>query len=235
MSFTPFAMPVTAPDLRPEQGIPRWVEAIAGAMALLLLAPLVCVCALLVAAGSGRPVLHKQLRAGRSGRPFTLYKFRTMCPSNAGAQVTASDDVRVTRVGRVLRRLKWDELPQFWNVVKGDMALVGPRPEALVYVDLREPRWRQVLAVRPGLTDPVTIALRNEESLLAAVDGDRDEFYRRTLQPFKLRGYIEYLQRRSWRTDMRVLRDTVVTVLRPGRAPLITIDDVTGAPEAEQP
>jgi lipopolysaccharide/colanic/teichoic acid biosynthesis glycosyltransferase len=233
MSSIPFAMSVTAPEVRPAQGIPRWVDAIAGAMALLLLAPLVCLCVVLVAAGSGRPVFHTQLRAGRSGKPFTLYKFRTMRPSPGGAQVTASDDVRVTDVGRVLRRLKWDELPQFWNVVKGDMALVGPRPEAMVYVDLREPRWRQVLEVRPGLTDPVTIALRNEESLLAAVDGDRDEFYRRTLQPFKLRGYLHYLERRSWRTDVEVLLDTVVTVLRPGRAPVLTMDDVR-AVELEQ-
>jgi lipopolysaccharide/colanic/teichoic acid biosynthesis glycosyltransferase len=131
--------------------------------------------------------------------------------------VTARGDDRITGIGRFLRRSKLDELPQLWNVVRGDLALVGPRPEVPRYVDLANPQWQEVLRVRPGITDPVTVALRDEETLLAGA-ADPERFYREELQPAKLRRYIEYLEARSAATDVHVLYRTVLAVLFPGRA-----------------
>ena len=118
--------------------------------------------------------------------------------------------MRVTRIGKILRRTKLDELPELWNVLIGDMALVGPRPEVPRYVDLEDSEWLQVLEVRPGLTDPVTIRLCNEEHLLAMVDGDRAQFYLKQVQPYKIAGQSEYLRDRSWITDLRVLWQTTL-------------------------
>jgi lipopolysaccharide/colanic/teichoic acid biosynthesis glycosyltransferase len=120
-------------------------------------------------------------------------------------------------VGRFLRRSKLDELPQLWNVVRGDMSLVGPRPEVARYVDMQDPVWQRVLRVRPGITDPVTLQLRDEEALLAGVEGDRERFYREELQPEKLRQYAAYLENRSAWADVKVLYKTVLAVLFPGR------------------
>jgi lipopolysaccharide/colanic/teichoic acid biosynthesis glycosyltransferase len=161
---------------------------------------------------------------GLGGRPFTLLKLRTMrtvatvAGTPEGTQLTASGDARITPVGRWLRRFKLDELPQLWNVVRGDMSLVGPRPEVPRYVDAADPLWQSVLSARPGLTDPVTLRLRDEEALLAGVD-DVEGFYRERLLPWKLRGYRDYLARRSWTSDLAVLGATVLAVLRLRRPP----------------
>ncbi len=139
-----------------------------------------------------------------------------------GPEVTAAGDTRVTRVGRVLRRLKLDELPQLWNVLKGEMSFVGPRPEVPAFVDLASETWRRVLSVRPGITDPVALALKNEEALLAGVAGDRERFYREKLQPFKLHGYMDYIQNRTAWTDLAVIARTLLAVVN-----LVCIPDVT--------
>ena len=131
-----------------------------------------------------------------------------------GLEISAADDVRITPIGRVLRRLKLDELPQLWNVIRGDMSLVGPRPEVPRYVDANDPLWTEVLRVRPGLTDPATLRYRDEERLLAAVSGDRDRHYREVVLPAKLRESLAYLRRRSWRTDLSVLLGTIRKVTR---------------------
>jgi len=207
------------------KGLPRAVEAAAAAACLAAAAPFLLLAAAAIVATTGDSPLFRQRRVGRNGRLFRLVKLRTM-RKTAGAEVTAGGDERVTRVGRLLRRTKVDELPELWNILRGDMAWVGPRPEVPRYVDGEDPRWRGVLAARPGLTDPVTLRLRNEEELLAGIAGDREAFYRDRLQPWKLRGYADYLARRTWRTDLTVLRDTVRAVLRPGTAPPPTVDDV---------
>ena len=134
----------------------RTVDLMAGLAGLLVLAPLLVVLAALVWVSSGAPVLFRQVRVGRGGRDFFIYKFRTMTVA-AGAErgsFDAGSTSRVTRIGRVLRAWKLDELPQLWNVVKGDMALVGPRPEVRAWVETYPERWAKVLTVRPGLTDP---------------------------------------------------------------------------------
>jgi len=206
-----------AAGLPARPGLPRWFDLVAAGAALLVLAPLLAAVALAVRLSSPGPVLFRQQRVGRGGQPFTMLKFRTMRVGAAGAQVTAAGDPRITSVGHWLRRWKLDELPELWNVVRGEMSLVGPRPEVEQYVDLGDPLWRQVLAVRPGITDPVTVALRNEEELLAEARGEPEEYYRRVLQPAKLRGYVEYLQARSWRSDAMVLFETLAAILRPNR------------------
>lgn len=204
-------------SVRGRGGLPRPLEAAAAGAGLVALAPLLLLAAGAVALSSPGPVLFRQPRMGRGGQPFTLYKFRSMRVGGGGPQVTASGDRRVTAVGQVLRRTKIDELPELWNVVRGDMALVGPRPEVPAYVDLEDPRWRRVLAVRPGLTDPVTLELRNEEELLRRVGAGDAEFYVRELLPYKLRGYLAYLERRTAWSDLGVLWRTALGIVWPRR------------------
>lgn len=207
----PYGEPRTAP---PRPGLPRGVEIVLSAAGLLLCSPILLLSAAAIALTSRGPILFRQQRVGRGGDPFTLVKFRTMRPAR-GLAVTARDDPRITAVGRLLRRTKLDELPELWNVLKGDLSLVGPRPEVPDFVDRESADWREILRVRPGITDPVTLRLRDEESLMAGVPGDRDRYYREVLQPRKLSGYREYLSRRSWKSDTRVLVETGLAVLCP--------------------
>ena len=179
----------------------------------------------MIATTSGGPVLFRQKRVGRHGRAFTLFKLRTMRVHTTGSQITAGGDIRVTRVGKLLRKTKIDELPELWNVLTGDMSLVGARPEVPQYVDLQNSEWCQVLKFRPGITDPVTIGLRNEESLLATVN-DPDEFYLKVLQPYKLKGYVQYLNNRTWWKDVIVLFRTTVAVALPGKAVPPTLEQI---------
>ena len=207
-------------------GIPRPIEVVLAGLGLLLCSPVLAAVALGVRVTSRGPVLFRQQRMGRGGAVFTLLKFRTMRANQAALQVTAAGDPRITPLGRWLRTLKLDELPELWNVMRGDMSLVGPRPEVPRYVDLANALWRDVLQARPGITDPVTLRLRNEEGLLASAPGDRERFYLETLQPYKLVGYLEYLRRRSFMSDVGVILRTVVAVLVPAVAPLPSLDEV---------
>jgi lipopolysaccharide/colanic/teichoic acid biosynthesis glycosyltransferase len=206
-----------ATDKARSAGLPRAVEIPLALVGLLLAAPVIGLAAVAVVVTSGFPVFFRQTRVGRDGVPFRLIKLRTMRSSKGAPRVTARGDSRVTLAGAGLRRTKIDELPELWNVLRGDMAFVGPRPEVPDYVDLSDPRWREVLRARPGLTDPMTLRLRDEETLMAGVTGDRERFYRETLQPWKLQGYAEYLQRRNWLSDLRVLLQTAFAIWVPGR------------------
>jgi lipopolysaccharide/colanic/teichoic acid biosynthesis glycosyltransferase len=201
-------------------GLPRWVELPAAALLLLTVSPLLMLLAAAVRLSSPGPAFFRQKRVGRGGRNFTLVKLRTMrqaTPGAAGSYVTASGDPRITRLGRFLRATKLDELPQLLNVLRGELSFVGPRPEVPSLVDLGDPRWQRVLEARPGLTDPVTLRLRNEEELLARAP-DRESFYRRSLQPWKLAGYIEYLERRSPFSDLWLLGQTLTAIALPRTA-----------------
>jgi len=195
-------------------GIPRWLDFTIAAIVLLVTSPLIAWFGLIVAASSGLPVLFRQKRVGRNGEFFELYKLRTMKVSADGPQITSRNDPRITRFGNFLRKTKLDELPTFWNVLRGDMAMVGPRPEVPAYVNLNDPLWRVILSVRPGITDPTTVSLRNEEELLARAEPDAHTYYVSELQPAKLNGYIEYLQRRNLRSDFGILCRTVTEVIR---------------------
>jgi len=197
-------------------GLPRWVEVPVAALGLVLVLPVLLIAAAAIKVTSKGPVLFKQRRVGLGGKHFTLLKLRTMRPNADGLRVTIRGDSRVTTVGRWLRHFKLDEVPELWNVVRGDMSFVGPRPEVPEYVNEENELWRLVLRVRPGITDPVTLRLRNEEALLAAAGDDPDRFYRETLQPFKLVGYASYLKHQNWQTDLGVIWATLKVVLAPG-------------------
>jgi lipopolysaccharide/colanic/teichoic acid biosynthesis glycosyltransferase len=194
-------------------GLPRWVEVPLATVGLVVTGPLIAAGAVAMTLSSPGGAFFRQQRMGRGGRPFTMYKLRSMAPNAAGPAVTAAGDRRVTPVGNILRKLKIDELPELWNVVKGDMRLVGPRPEVPTLVNLADPLWIETLEAAPGITDPMTLKLRDEEGVLRAAGGDPQVFYKTLLQPFKLRGYIEYQRRRSWKTDVAVLVRTLAAIV----------------------
>jgi len=172
--------------------------------------------ALFVALADGWPVLFGQMRVGRFSRRFRIWKFRTMRAGAAGSAITAAGDSRVTRTGAWLRKYKLDELPQLWNVLKGDMSLIGPRPESPQYADPASPMWQAVLQVRPGITDLASLFFRNEEVLLGGC-ADADSFYRSMLLPAKLRLNLQYLQTRSFAQDATLIWLTVYYSVWPGR------------------
>jgi lipopolysaccharide/colanic/teichoic acid biosynthesis glycosyltransferase len=186
--------------------------AIAG---LIVLAPLLLAVALAVKCGSKGSVLFGQTRVGRGGKTFKIWKFRSMVSDaeTIGPLITATGDTRVTGIGRYLRRWKLDELPQLWNVVIGDMSLVGPRPELSFYVRDYTPEQRQVFTVRPGVTDPAALEYRHEGEILAKV-ADRDRFYREVVLPHKLVLNLEYIQALSLRHDLALILRTLGAIFR---------------------
>lgn len=206
-------------------GLPRSVEVVLATTGLLVTAPLLLLAAVLIKLDSRGPVLFRQARMGRNGKPFTLLKFRSMYVANDGALVTAAGDNRISKVGRILRRTKIDELPELWNIVKGEMSIVGPRPEVPALVDLNDPQWEEILEVNPGLTDPVTLQLRNEEELLAQAS-DREDFYKNILQPYKLRGYVHFVKNRTWKKDVSIVFRTMKAIVFPGTVTQPTVEEM---------
>jgi lipopolysaccharide/colanic/teichoic acid biosynthesis glycosyltransferase len=181
--------------------------ALAGA-GLVLLSPVLVVAAIATLIDSGRPILYRQIRVGRSFKPFTLYKFRTMGISVDEPGVTIGEDSRITRVGQFLRATKVDETPQLMNVVRGDMSLVGPRPELPRYVELFREAYETILTVRPGITDPASIKYRDESRMFpAGVDPDR--FYQEEILPDKIAIAQSYVANRSMRSDFRIIVQTI--------------------------
>ena len=189
--------------------MPRWLEVALAATGLIVFAPAALIIAWAIRREDGGPVFFRQERVGLRGRPFAILKFRTMSEDGAGQLITARDDPRVTRVGRFLRRTKLDEVPQLWNVVRGEMSFVGPRPEVAKYVALYTPEQRQVLEFRPGITDEASLAYRDEEAMLAA-QADPEVFYVRELLPAKIVLNLEYQRRRTVWTDVGVILRTVL-------------------------
>jgi len=185
-------------------------------IACVFLTPLFLLLAALVAVESSGGALYRQERIGQHGRPFLLLKFRSMQANMPGPQITmGNSDPRITRVGQWLRKTKLDELPQLWNVVKGDMSLVGPRPEVAKYVDLYTPRQRNVLTVRPGLTDPASIAAFDEGSRLESAE-DPETYYRKVILPEKVNAQLAYLQQATVLTDGRVIIRTLLRIFKRG-------------------
>ena len=191
----------------------RAFDVVCSALGLLVLSPVLLVCALLVGLTSPGGVLFRQERIGRDGVPFTIYKFRSMRQDNAGLKITTSGDSRITPGGKVLRKTKLDELPQLWNVLKGDMSFVGPRPEVREYTDLYDGEQRQVLLVRPGITGLASIRFRNENELLDASD-DPNRTYMEEVMPQKIALDLEYIPHASVIYDIRLILETLVTVVR---------------------
>lgn len=188
----------------------RIFDVAVSAGALVITAPIMVLAALAIKIGSRGPVLYRQARIGRGGRPFTILKFRTMVPGadELGGSSTPTDDPRVTRVGRFLRRYNLDELPQLFNVLKGDMSIVGPRPEVPRYVDIFSDDERMILSVRPGLTDWATVWIGDEGDRLAG-SPDPDRTYLEEIWPEKHRLALEYVQNHNIRIDLRIIGATL--------------------------
>lgn len=193
----------------------RAVDLVVSGLGLAILSPVLGAIAVLIKRDEPEaPILFTQERVGRHGETFRIHKFRTMRAGAPGLQVTSDGDDRITRVGHVLRKAKLDELPQLWDVARGHMSLVGPRPEVPKYVA----QWPQelsadILSVRPGITDPASIRFRNESEELAAAP-DPEEHYVRVILPQKAQMYAAYARSHSFRGDLKVLWDTVVAVAR---------------------
>jgi lipopolysaccharide/colanic/teichoic acid biosynthesis glycosyltransferase len=177
---------------------------------LVLMSPLLLIVGVLVKLTSPGPIFYCQRRVGKGGKPFNIVKFRSMVvdADRHGPGLTSAADRRVTRCGAVLRLLKIDELPQFWNVLRGDMSLVGPRPELPLYVATYDSQQRMVLSVRPGITDTASIIFRWEEDLLAQTS-DPEQFYRKDILPRKLALNLEYVGNISLKHDFLLMIRTV--------------------------
>lgn len=192
------------------------MERCVAVLGLLVLSPLLALLSVAIWLDSGWPVLFRHRRVGRKGRTFELLKFRSMVVNHGGPSLTRKGEARITRVGAWLRRWKLDELPQLVNVVRGEMSLVGPRPEVPEYVDMQDPLWQRVLAARPGITDPASVEFRNEEELLAAAE-DVERYYRTVILPRKLELSAAYLERRTFFSDLEILFRTVAASWLPRR------------------
>ena len=193
----------------------RALDVVVALAAGLLLAPVIAAAALAVLVTDGRPVLFRQERVGEGARPFTILKLRTMSRSaGAGPEVTAGGDPRVTRVGRFLRASSVDELPQLLNVLRGDMTLVGPRPETPELARRYPPECRWVLQHRPGLTGPAQVALRDAQ-VLAAGTGDPEQLYLETLVPRRVALDASYLASPTLAATLRVMLLTALHLVRP--------------------
>ena len=195
----------------------RALDLLISGLGLILLSPLLLFLALWIKLDSPGPVLYRGKRVGFDGRPFFIYKFRTMVQGaeRRGPAVTYRGDPRITKAGRFLRGTKLDELPQLLNVLKGEMSLVGPRPEDPSYVELYTPEQRQVLSVKPGITGPTQLEYRDEASMLHGESVDEE--YVTRIMPQKLKLDLEYVSNRSLVMDLRILWRTAATLLFKGR------------------
>lgn len=192
----------------------RIMDVLVAGAGLIFTAPLFLMAAIAVKFDSKGPIFFCQERIGRHCRPFRILKFRSMVVEapKQGGLLTAGGDPRITRVGRILRQAKLDELPQLINVLRGDMSLVGPRPEVRRYVDLFPREFETILSVRPGITDWASIRYRHESALLARADNPEAE-YVRVILPDKLRLARQYVAHQSTLVDLKIIAQTLATVL----------------------
>jgi lipopolysaccharide/colanic/teichoic acid biosynthesis glycosyltransferase len=186
-----------------EAGLRRAIDIFCAGAAVLLLAPVTLIVALAIWIEDGRPILFSQLRLGRNGRPFRMYKFRKFKADcgDRGSPLTFEDDCRLTRIGRILAASKLDEVPQFWNVLRGDMSLVGPRPESFAFADCFRDGFEKILEHKPGIFGPCQVLFRHESKLypagVAAV-----EFYRDVIFPAKAGIDLAYFSHRNLASDL---------------------------------
>ena len=192
------------------KGGKRIFDFTAATLGALFLSPFLFLIALTVKYSSKGPIIYKQERVGLNFKPFTMYKFRSMVVNDAAMHplVTAAGDHRVTSIGKFLRRYKLDELPQLFNVIKGDMSLVGPRPEVMTYIQHYENDYKRVLSIRPGITDNAAIAFRNEEEILSKFQ-DSESAYIKEIMPKKIMLYKAYIQQQSFLNDVVLILKTI--------------------------
>ncbi len=204
-----------APATHHEYYLKRKTDIVLSLLGLILLSPLFLIIALLILVDSGRPVLYRQRRTGKDEVPFNILKFRTMIVNadKSSLLTIGLHDNRITRVGYYLRKYKIDELPQLINVLKGDMSLVGPRPEVTKYTQLYTQQQKEALSVRPGITDPASILLKNENEMIAA-SPDPEKFYIEKLIPEKVSINLQYIERMSLKNDLRIIIKTLFAIIR---------------------
>lgn len=192
----------------------RLLDVICATLGLIGLLPLVMLSALLARIQSPGPVIYRAKRIGRGGRIFEMYKFRTMVANaeSLGSGLTVYGDSRITKLGQFLRWAKWDEIPQFLNVIKGDMSIIGPRPEAPEYVKYYTENQKLVLQVRPGITGPAQVANRDEEKKLKG-QSDPEQYYVTRLMPRKLKIDLDYIEKQSVATDLLWLFKTFLVIV----------------------
>lgn len=189
--------------------IKRTFDIIVSFLGLVVVTPLLLLLAVVIKLDSPGPIFFRQERIGRGFRPFFIFKFRTMVQnfSDQGRLITVGDDPRITRVGRLLRKSKFDELPQLINVLKGDMSLVGPRPEVRRYVELFRKDYEQILKVRPGITDLASLKYHDEASVLERFENPEAEYCNRIL-PDKISLSKEYVNKSSFLYDLALIVKT---------------------------
>lgn len=182
----------------------RLFDVVVASVGLMLLSPLMMLVAALIKIDTPGTIFYRGLRVGRGGLPFRILKFRTMAENAAagGPGITVAGDPRITRIGKILRRTKMDELPQLWNVIRGEMSLVGPRPEDPRYVALYNDQQRQILCLRPGITSPASIQYRHEEALLGEKGLDA---YETMIMPKKIAADLDYFKKSSFWGDIKIL------------------------------
>ena len=200
---------------KPQLSAKRAMDIVLSACALAVLWPLLLLIALAIWIDDPGPVFYRQVRVGRNGKTFRIFKFRSMVmdADKKGLAITVGRDSRITRVGAVLRKTKLDELAQLLNVFLGQMSFVGPRPEVPKYVELYTPYQRQVLLVRPGITDYASIAYRNENDLLAGAPNP-EAMYIKQIMPDKIELNMKYLREISPLADIRLILKTIVAVIK---------------------
>ncbi len=198
-----------------ERYLKRALDFAVSLIGLILLSPLLAAIAWVIKREDQGDVFYRGWRVGKNGKLFRIYKFRTMVmdADKMGGPSTAADDPRITRVGRFLRKYKLDELPQLINVMKGEMSLVGPRPEVPEEVERYDQRERSVLRVRPGLTDWASIKFRNEGEILRG-SPDPHQTYREKIKPEKMELALKYLDELSFKTDMKIIFQTIIEIFR---------------------
>ena len=195
----------------------RLFDIAASGLGLLALGPGLILLAILIKLEDGGPVFYRGERVGRHGRGFRIFKFRTMVvhADRIGGPSASDSDPRITRIGRTLRRYKLDELPQLINVLKGEMSLVGPRPEVRHYTDQFTEEEQAILSVRPGISDWASIWNADEGALLAGAE-DPEQVYATRIRPTKLRLQLKYVREQSFFTDLKIIFLTALAVARPG-------------------
>ncbi len=193
----------------------RIFDIIASLIGLAVLFPVFLLIALTVKFTSGGPVFFRQFRVGQFSKLFLIVKFRTMVinAEATGAQVSSGDDPRITAVGRVLRKYKLDELPQLFNVLKGEMSFVGPRPEVPRYVDAYKEEYRDILTARPGITDFASLEFKDENELLNNIE-DPERKYLEEIMPVKIAFYKKYIKEQSLKTDLTLILKTLMKIIR---------------------
>ncbi|MBG0859209.1 MAG: sugar transferase [Bacteroidales bacterium] len=186
----------------------RLFDIITSFLGILVLSPVLLLVVILIKLRTPGSIFFCQKRTGRRGKPFMLYKFRTMIPYHSGSSISVWGESRITPLGAKLRKYKVDELPELWNVLKGDMSLVGPRPVVPVYTERLKGEELRILDLRPGITSPASIRYANEEVLIASAS-DPHKYYNEVIWPDKVRLNLEYANNRSFFGDLIIIFDTI--------------------------